>query len=304
MIVVYSIADPGVRIPLGARPRFIGRGPGNDLVLDDPQVSSKHLSMWVEDGVPCAVDLGSRNGTTLGDEPIAGVVRLAVLDRLTLGGGSTLELAEVQATEEAPGWNLRECESGSTVAILTDRFRIGRDLVVPGLPDDQHVQLLIDGDGFLCREQDDDAIRLATGDVIEVADARWEVREAHDGRPATLVVQRAVYPYRVEVRPAAVRFVHGSSSCDIDAANRYALLVVLARARAKALAAGDVEGGWVDDETLATGIWGARNRARTPRVVLCRTRAELRAAGLDPWCLEKRTGGTRLRVNEIIDLPD
>ena len=45
MIVVYSIADPGVRIPLGARPRFIGRGPGNDLVLDDPQVSSKHLSM-------------------------------------------------------------------------------------------------------------------------------------------------------------------------------------------------------------------------------------------------------------------
>ena len=59
------------------------------------------------------------------------------------------------------------------------------------------------------------------------------------------------------------------------------------------------EQGWVSDEDVAIGIWGRAGRARPIKVVLCRTRAQIRESGLDGWCLEKRGAATRLRAAEV-----
>jgi len=300
MFVLLDPRDPDVRLPLGSRPRFVGRGAGNDLVLDDPRVSGKHLSIWIEGDEVCVVDLGSRNGTTLRGQALSGMSRHPAPVELVLGEGPTVRVeAGTRAAPEMRPWHLREVDRGTTVTVLSDRFVLGRDVVIPGVQPDQGLTLLVDADGRLWREAGDDAEPLSEGDVVQVGDSRWSVGRDAPGKGPTTAIERTRYPYRFEVRDIAVRVTDGSSEVLIGAPNRYALLVVLARARAQALAEGDEAGGWVDDETLATGIWGARHRARSPRVVLCRVRADLRDAGLDPWCLEKRVGGTRLRVHDI-----
>lgn len=76
----------GVGIPLGARPRTVGRSPDCDLVLDDPEVSRRHLCVWVEGGRVVARDLGSTNGTDRpGTGPNDEVRQLRVGDTVRIG---------------------------------------------------------------------------------------------------------------------------------------------------------------------------------------------------------------------------
>jgi DNA-binding NtrC family response regulator len=76
---------------LGARELIIGRSSSAGFVADDERVSRRHLRIRLSDGGLQAVDLGSRNGTTLngrklqteralqpGDELTAGPVRVTV----------------------------------------------------------------------------------------------------------------------------------------------------------------------------------------------------------------------------------
>jgi ABC transport system ATP-binding/permease protein len=60
----------------------IGRDPANDLVLPDPNVSRFHAELLRrDDGQVELVDLGSRNGTRVGGEPV---------ERAELAGGATI----------------------------------------------------------------------------------------------------------------------------------------------------------------------------------------------------------------------
>ena len=50
----------------------IGRVPGNDIVLDDPRVSSRHARLMIVAGSEALIeDLGSSNGTFLNSAEIA-----------------------------------------------------------------------------------------------------------------------------------------------------------------------------------------------------------------------------------------
>jgi DNA-binding NtrC family response regulator len=53
-------------VPLPARGVSVGSVPGNDVVLDDPFVSARHLRIEPHDGRWRIVDVGSTNGTLLG----------------------------------------------------------------------------------------------------------------------------------------------------------------------------------------------------------------------------------------------
>lgn len=60
----------------------IGRAAENDLALPmDPMISTRHARLVREGGTFFLEDLGSRNGTLLGDQPIEG--------RVPLGAGAT-----------------------------------------------------------------------------------------------------------------------------------------------------------------------------------------------------------------------
>lgn len=293
-------SDAADGVPVGTRPCFVGRAPGNDLVLQDPRVSGRHASLWSEGDACVLLDLGSRNGTTIDGVPVVGRVTVAPGQQIQLGHGPTLALSRRDGPL-ASSWQLRDRTSGVIVPIAADRFTFGRDVVVSGLPEADHLTLLVDPDGGLWRAEGDDLRPVHAGDPLQVGSSTW-VAELADAPPGpTLQLERATYPYDVTLYDAAVVVASGGQRCWVEAPNRFALLTVLGRARQAALASDDLDGGWVDDETLSTGIWGAASRHRSPRVVLCRTRGDLRDAGLDPWCLEKRAHGTRLRVQRVRD---
>jgi hypothetical protein len=61
--------------------------------------------------------------------------------------------------------------------------------------------------------------------------------------------------------------------------------------------------GWCHDEDVMVGVWGREGlsgAASKYSVLLHRVRKDIEAAGLDPWCLEKRRGATRLQVKTVV----
>ncbi len=63
----------------------LGRDPGSDLVVDDDQVSRRHLEVAVEDDRVVVADLGSANGTFVNDVLVVDPQALSPGDRIQVG---------------------------------------------------------------------------------------------------------------------------------------------------------------------------------------------------------------------------
>lgn len=64
----------------------IGRNKTCDIVLKEKFISARHLRIWFEDGEWYLEDLGSRNGTKINGQRIAGSVILDPQDEISVGG--------------------------------------------------------------------------------------------------------------------------------------------------------------------------------------------------------------------------
>jgi ABC-type multidrug transport system ATPase subunit len=80
---------PSTVVPYAGRPLTIGRDPGNDLVLDDLNISRRHAVLEPGPDGPQLVDLRSRNGTRHEGVPIA---------RATLSEGSQIGIGPYRLT--------------------------------------------------------------------------------------------------------------------------------------------------------------------------------------------------------------
>lgn len=75
-------------IPLVDASTVVGRDPVNQVVIDHPTVSRRHVELLVSDSQWFVKDLGSRNGTSLNGEQLGTEPeRLAHGAELRLGGG-------------------------------------------------------------------------------------------------------------------------------------------------------------------------------------------------------------------------
>ena len=74
----------GDRLPLHAK-SAIGRGAGNDIVLNDEAASARHATISLIDGEWWVEDNGSTNGTLLAGDRIAEKQRLRPGDVLAIG---------------------------------------------------------------------------------------------------------------------------------------------------------------------------------------------------------------------------
>ncbi|HMV68029.1 MAG TPA: FHA domain-containing protein [Myxococcota bacterium] len=313
MLVLELVGHTGAggRLRLRPEPLHIGRGPTNDLVLDDPSVSARHVAVWASGGRAWVEDLHSRNGTAVAGKAIHGVVELTPGDEICLAGGTTLRLiaAPELATLSQRRWLLEDEATGASYAIRSDRFHIGpdadADIILPGGP---AAVLLVDADGAIQLAQDDDEVPLEEGAAVQVGGHTFRVRLATDEVARTEELVHVWYPYRVEATlggpggPGAVVFDPSSQRRHtILAPNRAVLLYLLARTMSEHTRRALVrtQRGWCDDEEVARGVWGRSGPERQLKVLVCRLRAELRDAGFDPWVVEKRRGAIRLRTDDV-----
>jgi DNA-binding winged helix-turn-helix (wHTH) protein len=75
----------GRRIALHDGECVIGRDAGSDICLDDVSVSRRHARLVVDGATVQLEDLGSKNGTTIGAEPVRNPIALHGDDRLRFG---------------------------------------------------------------------------------------------------------------------------------------------------------------------------------------------------------------------------
>lgn len=75
-----------VCVPLPAVGLVIGRGSGCDVVLHDPAVSRRHVSVRPAEGGAVACDLGARNRAMVGDEEVGEATPLGQGDVLAVCG--------------------------------------------------------------------------------------------------------------------------------------------------------------------------------------------------------------------------
>ncbi|WP_413451672.1 FHA domain-containing protein [Georgenia phoenicis] len=76
-LVVTQGPLTGTTMPLGPSAIVVGRAPSSTLVLDDDYSSGRHARFYPQDDVWWVEDLGSTNGTFVGDQRLTQPVQLA-----------------------------------------------------------------------------------------------------------------------------------------------------------------------------------------------------------------------------------
>ena len=79
------LVSAGSRVPLAEGENLIGRDPESILQLDHSTVSRRHARITVSAAGAVLEDLGSKNGTRVGDTPLDGATRLQNGDRVWFG---------------------------------------------------------------------------------------------------------------------------------------------------------------------------------------------------------------------------
>ena len=309
--------------PMGPYAMMIGRNPGNDLVLADNRVSGHHLVIRWSANRLVVQDLGSTNGTFLNESPVgAQPAPLADSDVLRLGSSIRLRLRLRNTNASLPPLRprlvLTDLKTGLVYPIRTNRFRIGKRAGVDlRLPDgvDIAATLSIHDNGEIWVGTDEEEHPILVGEPFEIGGHKLILRDDRAVMGSTereVTVAQTRYPYRLKVDlggqagpEAVVEDMRTGTSHHIRAENRVALLYVLAQHAQKDRegGVGASETGWTQDEEAMVGIWGRRWESLGPnnyQVLLCRLRKELNDAGLDGWFIEKRSGCTRVVVDEIL----
>lgn len=293
-------------LDIGRLPALVGRDAANALAVRDEAVSGRHAELWTEGGGAFLRDLRSRNGTFVNGERVNGTVKLSDGDLVRLGPTFELWVRGHADDGRAGVLVVEDIEAG-----IYRRLAVGRTTLGAG---DDGASLSLDGDGELWLSSMDDERALEPDETFEVGGRKMRVVSLNAHLPGeTLEVGPA--------EPAAVAQVHLAVRLDgvagaeatltdpangrsyvIDAENRAVLLYVLARRAVEARAAGRESDTWCADDDVTRDIWGKRGvtDANSLHVLVHRLRKEIKAAGFDPWFIEKRRKAIRLALTDIL----
>lgn len=307
--------------PIGAFAVMIGRRPENDLRLADARVSSHHLVLrWFGDRL-LAHDLGSKNGTFINETLVTNPTPVGDGDVIRLGSAIRLRISLRPAppglTLERPYFVVTDLNTAVVYPVRSNRFRVGAragsDLLLADGPA-VAATLTLHDNGEIWLGTDESERAISTGEPFDVEGHRLILREDPGGPDSTVEERKTArtrYPYRLKVDlgntgepEATVEDLRLGMVHTIHAENRVALLYVLARQALQDREKGRPESdlGWLPDEDAMLGIWGRRRETIGPnnyQVLLCRLRKEITDAGLDGWFIEKRSGSTRVVLDEI-----
>ncbi len=283
----------GRRFTLGAR-CLIGRHEACDLRLVDARVSSEHASLhWIGDRWELR-DLGSRNGTFVGER------RVAPGERIGLVEGAVFSLG-------APGkdWALADA-SPPTVGARNPRTgerRSGAGQLLV-LPDDDSplVSIFEETSGRWVMESGDAVRPVRDHEPVIVAGESW-ILELPASGGATLAAAQEPVLEDLGVRVAVSRdeehvevtLIHGGRAIALEPRTYHYLLLVLARLRAADTASSQAERGWVERDELCRMLSVDELKLNTD---VCRLRKQVAAAGVHgaAGIIARRPGSGQLRL--------
>lgn len=290
---------------LAAKPAIIGRDPGADIPVGDASVSRHHAMFFAEGERLFVRDLGSSNGTWLRGERINGPEPLEAGDDVRVGLETTVQVRAGDGERAVDRvYDVEDVGTGWRVPVATGELTFGHEphawwwLPDPEVPG---ATLCIGSDGSAALTRGDARVALRIGDSFEVGGRSFRLLQANRASAPTANAGGAAFGYRLAVGFRSSGEAWAELTADpvgrtyrVNSGNKALLLYLLGRPFADAATPGP--DGWVPDEAILTGIWGRSGDANKLYVLLHRLRTDLAGAGLDPACVEKRTGMTRLRI--------
>lgn len=100
-LVMHAGPTPDKTFTLSKTELYIGRDISNDIVINDAEVSRKHVRMILQAGQYVLEDLGSTNGTFVNNQRATGPVILAPGHMIQMGENVTLLFDQVQMDPDA-----------------------------------------------------------------------------------------------------------------------------------------------------------------------------------------------------------
>ncbi|MEZ4293625.1 MAG: FHA domain-containing protein [Polyangiaceae bacterium] len=289
----------GERLTLGARCLF-GRHPTCDVRMEDPRVSGEHASLHFRDGRWELRDLGSRNGTFVGDR------RLGAGERVTLDEGRVFSLggpsvAFVLVEAAAPRVAARHHGTGEL------RVAVGGLL---SLPDDERplASVFEDATGRWMIETSEERRPVHDQEVIdlegEVFTLHVPAAEAETWQPSAANASIETVHLRFTVSRDEERVettvVTGDTSRVLPSRSHHYLLVTLARAWLNEASRPFAERGWVGRDALCKMLGTDLNRLN---VDIHRARKQLATLDIQGAAnlIERRqdTGEIRIGVRSV-----
>jgi len=195
-LVITLSGKTVANLPLTQQSTRIGRRPGNDIVLDSPSVSGEHAVLTLAGGKLAIEDLGSTNGTFVGETRItrrelapADVVHLGEYTLAIATGAVEGSVAGTTAYEPTLGSNpaQRACLQilgGSRDGEIVELRKVVMTLGKPGVcvvtcirRGDEYAVRFTDGPGAATLNGTvltDAPVRLSAGDILELADTRLQ----------------------------------------------------------------------------------------------------------------------------------
>lgn len=307
---------PVLRLPPEGGKAMLGRAPSNDIVFADSRISWHHALLWTEGGGIWLRDLGSTNHTYLNNESVKQPAMLPGHGHINLARAVDLWVSSSGPSDGIQTLVIEDLKTGIVYPLISDRFVIGSEPGVDLLVEDGPAvaaTLMLYEKQEIWLGVDAVAIPVEVERPFEVAGRQFRIRVSSDVHIPTEISSVFKYPYRLSVQftgavPCArIEDVHRGKSVDITAENRISLIYVLAMELQRDRQANihSSAEGWCTDDEIGVQVWGRQWHDQTSNnlhVILHRLRKQLKSAGLDPWCIEKKRGKMRLRIQDIIIL--
>lgn len=284
---------------------LVGRRGSCDLQLSSRRISSEHAVIaW--DGERWQIrDLGSKNGTWLGEGPIAAGISHP------LEAGATLRFADGST------WRVRSLEPPEAMAIPVDGSAPAlSDRGGPiGLPDDEQplASVVCGPDGRWALEREDGTVeQVSDGDTVLVGGQAWRlslpetIEETWDLTPGAPHISSLTMRFRVsmDLEHIDLELIHGDQIIPARARKHNELLLELARQRLEDQTREDIpadEHGWLYADELQERLRIFDNRIY---VWIHRARKQLSKLGVEgaAQLVERRpdSGQVRLGVGRVL----
>ncbi len=289
----------------------LGRGPRNDIVVTEGEVSWEHARLWTADDALFVADVGSTNGTYVDGKRVQRYTQVHPGATLWFGGACRMRVQRVERPLVLPHrrWIVEDLTSGIRRS-LHQRMVVGdcedADFRIEGAPRVEFVQ--VGEEVRLTTASGTEPLRA--GQVVELPGLQLRVLEHRRQLP-----QRTEKPafgpgiYHIDASlggrsPVAAVYDDSGHRLVVKGETRATLLYVLARevVDSRAAGAGEEEEGWLEDAEAVSRVWGRTHPTEVSNrlsVVVYRLRASLKQVGLSPSFIQRSVGRVRVRAGRV-----